>query len=115
MKKIVLRWTLLTIAALFFFQPFGVKADVWQTLVLDRDGDGIPDHIETDGWRNASGGPYKTNVLDPDSDSDGLTDGEEKLFDTQPLNAGSPGAHVEYQGSFKTRQYFHGPELLLQG
>jgi hypothetical protein len=106
-KKIILRTTFLALLVLFFFQPSDAGADLWKELVVDRDGDGLGDSIEAGGWRNASGGPFKTGLLDPDSDNDGLTDGEEKLFDTHPLSQNSPGAYVEYEPGFKTREYFH--------
>jgi hypothetical protein len=72
----------------------------------DSDGDGLPNEMEVDGWYNLSGGPYMTDPRDLDSDNDGLTDGEEKLFDTNPLDPHSPGLAVRYQDSFKTSQYF---------
>jgi hypothetical protein len=72
----------------------------------DADGDGLPNEMEVVGWYNLSGGPYMTDPRDLDSDDDGLTDGEEKLFDTNPLDPYSPGLAVIYQDSFKTRQYF---------
>jgi hypothetical protein len=43
----------------------------------DTDGDGIPDVTETDGFRDGLGHWYYTDPDDPDSDSDGLSDGEE--------------------------------------
>ena len=43
----------------------------------DTDGDGIPDITETDGFRDGMGHWYYTDPNDPDSDSDGLSDGEE--------------------------------------
>jgi hypothetical protein len=71
----------------------------------DRDYDGLADGIETGGWWNAVGF-FTTDSLDPDSDNDGLTDGQEKLYDTNPLNDQSPGIYVEYESLLKTRQYF---------
>lgn len=44
---------------------------------LDSDDDGIPDVLEISGWAVASGERYVTNVNDPDTDGDGLLDGEE--------------------------------------
>src|SRR5262245_52401455 len=91
-----------------FLRPPGARADYWPEQVLDRDGDGLADTVETGGWRNAAGGPFATNPLDPDTDDDGLTDGEEKFFDTNPINRSSPGVRAEYQPDLKTREYFHG-------
>ncbi|MDH4137176.1 MAG: hypothetical protein OEW09_10750, partial [Anaerolineae bacterium] len=71
----------------------------------DRDYDGLTDYVETNGWWNAAGF-FITDFLDPDSDDDGLTDGQEKLYDTDPFNDHSPGIYVEYGNHLKTRQYF---------
>ncbi len=72
----------------------------------DSDNDGIPNQLETNGWFNMVGGEWKTDPNNADSDNDGLTDGEEKLFNTRPLDSHSPGIAVRYNTSFKTRQYF---------
>src|SRR5262245_25316431 len=106
-KKIVSGITLLIWIASLFLRPTPGRADSFPELVLDRDGDGLPDSVEIAGWRNAAGGPFITQPLDPDSDDDGLTDGEEKLFNTHPLSKSSPGIFVEYQAGFKTKEYFH--------
>jgi hypothetical protein len=74
------------------------------SLSLDRDYDGLTDDVETLGWRNAAGS-FTTDPLDPDSDNDGLNDGAEKLYDTDPLDDHSPGIYVEYEDRLKTRQY----------
>jgi len=71
----------------------------------DRDYDGLTDDVETNGWWNAAGF-FTTDRLDPDSDDDGLTDGEEKLYDTNPLDSHSPGIYVEYEDHLKTLQYY---------
>jgi hypothetical protein len=71
----------------------------------DHDYDGLPDDVEIKGWWNAAGF-FTTDPLDPDSDDDGLTDGQEKLYDTHPLDDHSPGIYVEYESHLKTRQYF---------
>ena len=71
---------------------------------LDLDYDGLPDDVETDGWSSAAGF-FITDPLDRDSDDDGLTDGEEKIYSTDPLNDHSPGIYVEYEDHLKTRQY----------
>jgi hypothetical protein len=72
----------------------------------DIDGDGLPNELETDGWYNLAGGPFVTDPFDFDSDDDGLADGEEKLFNTHPLDTTSPGIYVRYQNEFMTREYF---------
>jgi hypothetical protein len=71
----------------------------------DRDYDGLTDDVETSGWQNAVGS-FVTDPFDRDSDNDGLTDGQEKLYETDPLNEHSPGIYVEYEDHFKTRQYY---------
>jgi hypothetical protein len=72
--------------------------------LLDRDYDGLTDIIEANGWRNAVGS-FVTDPFDRDSDDDGLTDGQEKLYETNPLDDHSPGIYVEYEDHLKTRQY----------
>ena len=62
--------------------------------------------METGGWYNLAGGPFVTDPNDRDSDNDGLTDGEEKLFDTNPLDSHNPGIAVKYASNFNTLQYF---------
>jgi hypothetical protein len=71
----------------------------------DRDYDGLPDDVETGGWSNAAGS-FTTFPNDPDSDDDGLSDGKEKLYDTDPRDDHSPGIYVEYEDDLMTRQYF---------
>jgi len=71
----------------------------------DRDYDGLTDDVETNGWWNAAGF-FTTDPLNLDSDDDGLTDGKEKLYDTNPLDGHSPGIYVEYEDHLKTREYF---------
>ena len=72
----------------------------------DKDADGLANTLETAGWYSLAGGPFVTDPNDADSDNDGLTDGEEKLFNTNPLDSHSPGLAVRYESSFKTKQYF---------
>lgn len=72
----------------------------------DTDEDGLADDLETQGWYNLAGGPFVTDPLKADTDGDGLTDGEEKLFDTHPVDDTSPGLYVRYEAGFQTRQYF---------
>ena len=73
---------------------------------LDSDGDGMSDQLETAGWYTLYGGRYVTDPFSADSDRDGLSDGEEKLFNTNPLDYRDPGIGVKYNSSFKTQQYF---------
>lgn len=98
---IIVFWLIIS----FLLNPMLAMADA-PVASPDLDGDGLSNAVETDGWYNGAGGPFITDPLDPDSDNDGLTDGEEKLFDTNPNLAADPGTFVEYQNSFKTRQYF---------
>ncbi len=72
----------------------------------DVDGDSLSNELENEGWYNLSGGPFNTDPNDRDSDNDGLTDGEEKLFDTNPLDSHSPGIAVKYEDKFASPQYF---------
>jgi hypothetical protein len=86
------------------------KTSVWfqasaQPPSTDTDYDGLTDDVEENGWEN-SAGFFITDSLDPDSDDDGLTDGQEQLFDTDPLDATSPGIYVEYSKDLKTSKYF---------
>jgi len=90
----------------FLTQPAQAYAQDWRDLSADVDGDGLPNAVEQNGWYNASGGPYQTDDMDNDSDDDGLTDGQEKLFDTDPFDDHSPGMYVEYQEDFQTKQYY---------
>jgi hypothetical protein len=46
-------------------------------VTLDSDGDGLPDEVEAAGWRTRAGTTFRTDPHDPDSDHDGLSDGEE--------------------------------------
>lgn len=72
----------------------------------DVDGDGLSNEMETSGWYSLAGGPFFTDPLDADSDDDGLSDGEEKLFDTHPLDETSPGIYVKYVDAYQTKEYF---------
>ena len=83
------------------------SAQEWQDLdIADIDGDGLLTDMETAGWSNKAGF-FQTDPLDADSDDDGLTDGEEKLYDTDPNDPQIPGIYVKYQDPFKTKEYFH--------
>lgn len=46
-------------------------------VALDDDRDGIPDQDEVSGWSTQGGGEHQTDPKNPDTDGDGLTDGEE--------------------------------------
>jgi hypothetical protein len=94
------------IASSFLTQSTPVYAQGASSVSPDIDGDGLPNTVEQNGWYNASGGPFITSKLDTDSDDDGLTDGEEKLYDTNPLDDHSPGIYAEYKDDLHTQQYF---------
>lgn len=81
-------------------------AQDWEKLGADLDGDGLVNEVEIAGWYNQAGGPFYTDPLDADSDDDGLNDGEEKLFDTNPVNYRSPGLYVWYKPEYATKKYF---------
>jgi len=49
----------------------------------DSDGDGLPDYVETDGWKSIHDGHIVTDPHKADTDGDGLTDG---------LEAGAPSS-----------------------
>ena len=68
----------------------------------DFDGDGLSDEMEENGWYSLAGVRYETDPYDIDSDDDGLTDAEEKLFNTDPVEARNPGIYVKYEDSFRT-------------
>lgn len=65
--------------AAFKLAPTHVRPAVDQIpgVTLDRDSDGLPDEEETIGWRTEDGDEYRTDPSYPDSDGDGLSDGEE--------------------------------------
>ena len=56
---------------------------VVSSITVDSDGDGLSDSDETD--------IYRTDPFDPDTDDDGLTDGEEVALGTDPLADDSDG------------------------
>jgi PKD repeat protein len=102
MKERLLALTVLLLGLTFAVFTPSVSA---QGPDSDRDYDGLTDDVETSGWWNAAGF-FTTDPLDPDNDNDGLTDGQEKLYDTDPLDDHSPGIYVEYESHLNTRQYF---------
>jgi hypothetical protein len=117
----------LTVVILWLFStsltPFAPAAsaqggDDWTWMSPDVDGDGLPNEVEITGWCNVVG-CFQTNPLDADSDDDGLRDGEENLFDTNPTSDTSPGIYVIYDGNFKTKEYYpwqqYGPKLIARG
>jgi hypothetical protein len=73
----------------------------------DTDLEGLLDTVETGGWVNerALSNPYFTNPYDLDSDDDGLSDGEEMLFNTDPNSNLNPGLYTVYEDSFQTGEY----------
>jgi hypothetical protein len=115
--------------ALFIILPVAVSAhqateppvteypgSTLQGFSLDLDFDGIPTSVELSGWYNASGGPYVTDPNNPDSDGDNLSDGEEQLYDTNPLDWEDPGLYVKYRDDYQTRKYYawqqHGNKFI---
>ncbi|MFP4381145.1 MAG: toxin TcdB middle/N-terminal domain-containing protein [Candidatus Sumerlaeia bacterium] len=63
--------------------------------LADSDGDGLS-NVEEDstGWSNGSGGPWFTDSLMKDTDRDGLDDFQEKASDTNPFNPDTDGDGV---------------------
>ncbi|UYZ21808.1 S-layer homology domain-containing protein [Mesobacillus jeotgali] len=54
----------------------------------DTDEDGLPDYLEKKGMRLGNGKLVKTDYEDPDTDGDGLKDGEEVTTQYIPMNGG---------------------------
>jgi hypothetical protein len=90
----------------------------WSWLSPDLDSDGLPNDVEITSWCNVVG-CFQTDPADADSDNDGLTDGQEKLFDSDPTSDASPGIYVIYDDSFKTGEYYpwqqYGHKLIARG
>jgi len=49
----------------------------WRAAVLDSDGDGLTDRVESNGWQGLAGEVYRTSPDRADTDGDGLTDADE--------------------------------------
>jgi len=49
----------------------------WRAAVLDSDGDGLTDRVESNGWQGLAGEVYRTSPDRADTDGDGLDDGSE--------------------------------------
>jgi PKD repeat protein len=97
----------LGITTLLLPQALTAFAQDWTELSPDVDGDGLLNELESPpGWYNAAGGPFATDPLDADSDDDGLSDGEEKLFGADPLDDQDPGIYFRYRDEYKTKEYF---------
>lgn len=61
----------------------------------DSDKDGVPDYLELTGWgKNEFGVPVRTDPNDPDSDRDGLLDGD--TLNLNPGNAAHAARITEY-------------------
>lgn len=105
---VLLSWLVSTSLLPLFTSPAKADDPNWSFISSDLDGDGLPNIVEETGWCNAKG-CFTTDPLDADSDDDGLTDGEEKLFDSVPSGPGgpaSPGIYVIYDNAFKTKEYY---------
>jgi len=83
----------------------------------DLDGDGLLNDTEILGWSNGAGF-FTTDPSNPDSDNDGLVDGAEMLYNTNPEDDTSPGLHIVYTDDLRTKQYAgwerFGPEPISQ-
>ena len=55
----------------------GPGQDSAQSVSVDNDRDGIPNALEVAGWQTESGSEFRTDPYNPDSDGDGLSDGDE--------------------------------------
>ena len=97
---------LIAVISSLFLSPRMVKAAGSPFQSPDLDGDGIADTLESSNWYINNFGPYRTDTTLMDTDGDGLTDAEEKLFNTGPFDPRSPGIGVKYDQSFKTIEYF---------
>lgn len=98
-------------------EPAQANTTDWSYISTDVDGDGLPNTTEETGWCNALG-CFVTDPFDLDSDNDGLTDGEEKLFDSNPKNDSSPGIYIIYDEAYQTQEYYpwqpYGNQLIAR-
>ena len=107
MKRLLIPITIiLSLVLSLFGPPRTVQANSLLPF-SDLDQDGILNAMEVSGWYNLNGILYQTNPEQADSDGDGLTDGEEKLFNTDPTDLESPGISVKYDSAYKTFEYYN--------
>src|SRR5687768_2252397 len=108
LNLIVLLFLVSTMLLPLFASPAKADGPTWSFISPDLDSDGLSNLVEEAGWCNAKG-CFSTDPLDADSDDDGLTDGEEKLFEAVPSGPdgpASPGLYVIYDNAFKTKEYY---------
>ncbi|TFC75816.1 hypothetical protein E3T23_14815 [Cryobacterium cheniae] len=73
-----------------------IYAGISNPTKVDSDDDDLHDKHETSGWLSTRGAVYRTDPMDPDTDDDGLTDGDEAgpaIYD--------PGKGIEF-GAFSS-------------
>lgn len=121
-KQLIHLIILITWVGSTLFTPFipVVEAQLSNQLYLspDLDGDGLSNVVEENGWCNAIG-CFQTNPSNPDTDNDGLTDGEENLYVSDPTSSASPGIYILYDDNLKTQEYYpwqpYGNQLIARG
>jgi hypothetical protein len=74
----------------------------WYDGTRDSDGDGLPDDVETEGWHTRDDGVFVTDPDDPDSDGDGLIDGQEAGVPTSSNRSTNVYAAVSKPNDFDT-------------
>ncbi|HYI60570.1 MAG TPA: hypothetical protein VEW93_02065 [Acidimicrobiales bacterium] len=79
----------------------GGSGSLWCHPTADTDGDGLPDALETDDGTYTSASDAGTDPANPDTDNDGISDGEEVL--------GRPGLNLIGMGARPTRK-----DLLIE-
>ena len=84
------RWVAAVVVALVVSGLVLTPVSLGDHHVLDRDGDGLPNEAETAGWSTEHFGVLVTDPNNPDSDGDGLFDGEE----AGALATGHPSGNV---------------------